>query len=239
MSHNEYAQQMAYDKEQGGAAEMLTIPWVAKNAELIDFSKEAIDRSNEPDTEPESDTDYDTDDLPSDSEEEEKDCCQWCEQTDIELCSDCGDCADPSKPHRCCECEKVKMLYLLFAECKEKVNGILLSKYFKSNAEEFCVYCDKKENLHYVEGSSTGGYYSCGCDEYMKCEDCGDEGSVCGSPDGKLCPDCWEEVCEPSMRLVNCDFCGKEEDPDEIIKGTEGDACGECRHLCDKVELTE
>ena len=39
---------------------------------------------------------------------EEKDCCQWCEQTDIELCSDCGDCADPSKPHRCCECEEAK-----------------------------------------------------------------------------------------------------------------------------------
>ena len=59
------------------------------------------------------------------------------------------------------------------------------------------------------------------------------------SRDEAVCNDCWEEVCEPSMRLVNCDFCGKEEDPDEIIKGTEGDACGECRHLCDKVELTE
>jgi len=39
-----------------------------------------------------------------DKKAEEKDCCQWCEQTDIELCSDCGDCADPSKPNRCCEC---------------------------------------------------------------------------------------------------------------------------------------
>jgi len=35
--------------------------------------------------------------------------------------------------------------------------------------------------------------------------------------------------------LVECDFCGKEEDPDEIIRGTEGEACGECRHLCDRV----
>ena len=50
-------------------------------------------------------------------------------------------------------------------EKEEKVNGIPLSKYFKSQNEEFCVYCDKKENLHYVDGSSTGGYYSCGCDE--------------------------------------------------------------------------
>ena len=93
MSHNEYAQQMAYDKEQGGAAEMLTIPWVAKNAELIDFSKEAIDRSNEPDTEPESDTDYDTDDLPSDSEEEEKDCC--CVGCNIKVCG-----YDEEPPHK-------------------------------------------------------------------------------------------------------------------------------------------
>ncbi len=50
-------------------------------------------------------------------------------------------------------------------EIEEEVYGIPLSRYFKSQNEEFCVYCDKKENLHYVEGSSTGGYYSCGCDE--------------------------------------------------------------------------
>ena len=27
----------------------------------------------------------------------------------------------------------------------------------------------------------------------IECEDCGDEGSVYGSPDGKLCPDCYDE----------------------------------------------
>jgi hypothetical protein len=27
----------------------------------------------------------------------------------------------------------------------------------------------------------------------IECEDCGDEGSVSGSPDGKLCPDCYDE----------------------------------------------
>tara|TARA_R110001599_G_C12048700_1_gene641943 strand:- start:398 stop:793 length:396 start_codon:yes stop_codon:yes gene_type:complete len=41
--------------------EMMTVDWVSKNAEYIDFSKEAAARANEPDTEPESDTDYDTD----------------------------------------------------------------------------------------------------------------------------------------------------------------------------------
>ena len=40
---------------------------------------------------------------------------------------------------------------------------------------------------------------------------------------------------EEEEELVECDFCGKEEDPDEIIRGTEGEACGECRHLCDRV----
>ncbi len=38
---------------------------------------------------------------------------------------------------------------------------------------------------------------------------------------------------EEEEELVECDFCGKEEDPDEIIRGTKGEACGECRHLCD------
>ena len=52
--------------------EMMTVDWVSKNAKYIDFSKEAMARANEPDTEPESDTDYDTDDLPSDSEDEEE-----------------------------------------------------------------------------------------------------------------------------------------------------------------------
>ena len=44
-------------------------------------------------------------------------------------------------------------------------------------------------------------------------------------------------VCEE--KLVDCDFCGVKEDPDEIIKGTEGKACGSCRHLCDKEEEKE
>jgi len=51
--------------------EMMGIDWVSKNAKFIDFSQAAIDKSNEPDTEPKSDTDYDTEDLPTDSEDEE------------------------------------------------------------------------------------------------------------------------------------------------------------------------
>ena len=50
-------------------------------------------------------------------------------------------------------------------EEEEEIDGIPMSKYIRSLNEEFCVYCDKKENLHNVNGSSVGDYYSCGCDE--------------------------------------------------------------------------
>ena len=56
----------------------------------------------------------------------------------------------------CEACEVVK---------EEEIDGIPMSKYIRSLNEEFCVYCDKKENLHNVNGSSVGDYYSCGCDE--------------------------------------------------------------------------
>ena len=61
---------------------------------------------------------------------------------------------------------------------------------------------------------------------------------------GYMCGVCDDRVDDPQGmfpnedidgNLENCDFCGKEEDSDEIIRGTEGEACGECRHLCDRV----
>jgi hypothetical protein len=48
---------------------------------------------------------------------------------------------------------------------EEKVFGIPISQYFRSYNEGFCVYCNTTENLHEVDGSSTGSYFSCGCDE--------------------------------------------------------------------------
>ena len=50
-------------------------------------------------------------------------------------------------------------------EQEEMVYGIVLSKYKQSYNEEFCVYCNTKDKLHLVDGSSTGCYFSCGCDE--------------------------------------------------------------------------
>ena len=39
--------------------------------------------------------------------------------------------------------------------------------------------------------------------------------------------------------LVKCDFCGIEEDSDEMIKGVKGVGCPDCRHKCDEVEEEE
>lgn len=65
MSHNEYQNQMDYEKSikkytiieplvSEEEEEMKSIDWVKRNEKMIDFT---IDRSNETDTEPESDTD--------------------------------------------------------------------------------------------------------------------------------------------------------------------------------------
>ena len=47
--------------EEEEEVDMKTIDWVSKNAKFIDFSAEAMARSNEPDTEPESDTEEEVD----------------------------------------------------------------------------------------------------------------------------------------------------------------------------------
>lgn len=49
-------------------------------------------------------------------------------------------------------------------------------------------------------------------------------------------PEYSDEGSEEEQQLIECDFCGKEEDPDEIITGNNGKGCGECRHLCDDEE---
>jgi len=69
--------------------EMMEIDWVANNSKFIDFSQNAMNRANEPDTEPESDTDYDTDDLPSDEEEIELKIIGYRPQTRLGECAGC------------------------------------------------------------------------------------------------------------------------------------------------------
>ena len=61
---------------------------------------------------------------------------------------------------------KKKKFIVRKKEEDEEINGIPMSHYIRSFDEEICVYCDKKENLHNVNGSSTGDYYICrGCSE--------------------------------------------------------------------------
>ena len=72
------------------------------------------------------------------------------------------------------------------------------------------------------------------------CPCCGTDCDDCHMEKKCSCPE-EEENYSPcktkkEQELVDCDFCGVKEDPDEIIKGTEGKACGSCRHLCDKEE---
>jgi hypothetical protein len=50
------------NEEEEEEVDMKTIDWVSKNAKFIDFSAEAMARSNEPDTEPESDTEDEDED---------------------------------------------------------------------------------------------------------------------------------------------------------------------------------
>ena len=97
----------------------------------------------------------------------------------------------------------------------EEINGIMLSRYFKSLNEEFCVYCDKKENLHFVDGSSTGGYYSCGCDEEEEekdvCEGCEKE-VVVEYEDYKgytiaNCENCTSMLCRECLESGTADMC--------------------------------
>jgi len=46
-----------FDVKEEDPEDMKTISWVAINSKFIDFSQNAMNRANEPDTEPESDTD--------------------------------------------------------------------------------------------------------------------------------------------------------------------------------------
>ena len=76
----------------------------------------------------------------------------------------------------------------------------------------------------------------------MKCEDCGDEGSVSGSPDSKLCPDCYdkkEEEEETGFGTAYHDGSGFD-DCDPEGKGNrlcseypKDKWCSECVHLHD------
>ncbi len=45
-----------------------------------------------------------------------------------------------------------------------------------------------------------------------------------------------EEETDDEQVLVKCDFCGMEEDSDEMIKGVKGVACPDCRNRCDGEE---
>ena len=94
--------------------------------------------------------------------------CESCLGEEVEECEKCkiqlriGSANNPSHHsifNGCCDdCREGE-------DEDEEIDGIPMSKYIRSFKEEFCVYCDEKENLHNVNGSSVGDYYSCGCDE--------------------------------------------------------------------------
>jgi len=95
-----------------------------------------------------------------------------------------------------------------------------------------------------VQSGENNGFVVCQFDHQIKidileeCDRCGFEDvSWCQSNGCDKGKRRLEWLKEEEQQLIECDFCGKEEDPDEIITGNNGKGCGECRHLCDSKKI--
>lgn len=97
------------------------------------------------------------------------------------------------------------------------------------NGEMRCEDCDV-DGINYNGGLTDEE----GEEDEVECVECStivpsSEAELTGTEGWGVCDNCLDE--EEEMELVNCDFCGKEEDPDEIIRTKWSEACGECRDL--------
>ena len=202
-----------YECDEEEEEDMKTIDWVSKNAKFIDFSAEAMARSNEPDTEPESDTE---------DEEEEVDKYKLWKSQSIEItCRKCGDighkhdwndCDDDMKYGTCGACEEEEEERKPCEDCG----------YYElmENDEIYGNICECYADSTDVCGQ-TGRYFDSrnplnGCGKKIR-EDDGDENIMIGNI--SFCIECAESSeGEKAMKYYEEEYEEEEEEEEKVDK---------------------